>query len=245
MRSCTSITKRPFGRSLPTRIALGRRSRSSSGSLGQRGLTLIEILVVLLIVAGLMAMVIPSVQSVTGMRVRKEAGHLGGAISYLYNHAAVTGRTCRLVFSMGEEDGDAWTAECTEDPPRLDAETLQVRRGAVYRRDDDDDWFRRSGRDEDGFEERLKEQARWSQFASRTLQPTQLPSGIQIGGVWTPRVADLVSDGDANLYFFPTGETQRAIIYIVDSWDNAYTLDVQPLTGRVSIVSGWEEVPRD
>ena len=210
----------------------------------QRGLTLIELLVAILVVAGLMALVVPSVQAVTGMRVREEAGRLAGAIGYLYNHAAITGRTCRIVFSMGDEEGDGWSAECTEDPPRLDPEVLRVRRGVVDRGFQDEDRFRRFGRDDDTLERRIKERASWNQFASRTIQPSRLPAGIEIGGVWTPRVSEPVSDGEAHLYFFSTGETQRALIYLIDPWENAYTLDVQPLTGRVRVLNGWEEPPR-
>ncbi len=209
-----------------------------------RGLTLIELLIALLVVSGLMMLVVPSVQSVTGMRVREESGRLSGAISYLYSHTAITGRTCRLVFSMNEEEGDGWAPECTEDPPRLDADTLRVRRGVVDQGFRDDDWHARSTREDDSLERRVKERARWNQFSSRTVQPSRLSAGVIIGGVWTPRYSEVVTDGEAHLYFFPTGETQRALIYLVDPWDNTYTLDVQPLTGRVRILNGWEEPPR-
>ncbi len=212
---------------------------------GQRGLTLIELLVALLVVGGLMALSVQSVHSVTGMRVREETGRLAGAIAYLYNHAAITGRTCRIVFSMGEEDGDGWAAECTDETPRLDAEVQRVSRGVVDRDFRDDDWSDRFSREDDSLERRIKERARWSQFASRTIQPARLSTGVHIAGVWTPRVTEEVTDGEAYLYFFPTGETQRALIYLVDPRENAYTLDVQPLTGRVRIIYGWKEVPRE
>ncbi len=217
----------------------------AKGARSDRGLTLIEILVAILIVAGLMALVVPSIRSVTGVRAREEASRMAGAIRYLYNHTAVTGRTCRIVFSMGEEDGDNWMVECTEDAPRLEPEELKVNRGVIDRGFEEDDWFRRGTRDEDSIEHRIRERARWNQFASRTVQPSRLPSGVSFGGVWTSSFSDVVTEQDAYLYFFPAGETQRAVIYIVDSWDNAYTLDVQPLTGRVRVTSGWEEVPRE
>jgi general secretion pathway protein H len=225
----------------------GRRGVYRAQRASESGLTLIELMIAVLIVGGLMALVVPSMQSVTGMRVREEAGRLAGTIGYLYNHTAITGRTCRLVFGMNVEGGDGWAAECTDEPPRLDPEQLRVRRGVVERsfRDDEDERWTRAVRDEDALERRIKERARWQQFASRSVQPVRLSTGVEIGGVWTPRFSEPVTEGEAHLYFFPAGETQRALIYLVDARENAYTLDVQPLTGRVRVLSGWEEVPRD
>ena len=50
--------------------------------------------------------------------------------------------------------------------------------------------------------------------------------------------------GQAYLYFFPQGYTERAQIY-VSSGSTVYTLKVQPLTGKVKVAPEELELPRD
>ena len=52
-----------------------------------------------------------------------------------------------------------------------------------------------------------------------------------------------INEGQASLYFFPRGRTQQTHILIEDkSGQNQFTIKIQPLTGRVTIVDGHEEL---
>ena len=99
--------------------------------------------------------------------------------------------------------------------------------------------------DADKLEAKIKKDAEWTQFAGKTLSPQRLPTGVRLAGVWTSHLRDQVTKGDAYLYFFPLGETQKAQIWLTDASDDVYTLTVQPLTGKVKVYDESLEVPRE
>ena len=62
--------------------------------------------------------------------------------------------------------------------------------------------------------------------------------------MFTPRQREPYRKGRAYLYFFPDGHTERAIVRLNDG-DDFYSLVVHPLTGRVEVMSGKVDIPRD
>ncbi len=209
-----------------------------------RGLTLIELLVALMIVAGLFAMVVPSIQGMLGVRVKEESGKVAGAIRMLYDEAAMRGQICRLVFVMpeSEEENGAYRAECTLDRARLSPEIQEVDEGALVVEEDpfaDDSYIR----EEEELERTVKARAAWATFEGRELKTRNLPPGVRLSGFWTPRLGDVITVGEAYLYFLPMGETQAAYVWLVDPQDNFYTLTVSPLSGRVKVHAENLEVP--
>lgn len=74
-------------------------------------------------------------------------------------------------------------------------------------------------------------------------KPIELPEGVKIVYVRTADDVAPITEGQASLYFFPRGSTQQAHIHIEDTEVEAkYTIKVQPLTGRVTIEDGHEEL---
>ena len=82
------------------------------------GLTLIEITVALTIVVLLFAAVVMGVGALTGAKAKESSTMLAGTIRALYDTAALSGRTCRLVFNLpqpkDEETAVTWRAECAK-----------------------------------------------------------------------------------------------------------------------------------
>lgn len=73
--------------------------------------------------------------------------------------------------------------------------------------------------------------------------PVKLPEGVKIIYVRTADDVKPIIAGQASLFFFPRGRTQEAYIQLEDPEIEArYTIKVQPLTGRVTIVDGHEEL---
>jgi general secretion pathway protein H len=79
---------------------------------------------------------------------------------------------------------------------------------------------------------------------SDLAKPIKLPEGIKIAYVRTADDVHPITAGQASLYFFPRGRTQEAHIQIEDEQqpEARYTIKVQPLTGRVTIVDGHEDL---
>ncbi len=71
-------------------------------------------------------------------------------------------------------------------------------------------------------------------------KPFKLPPQVKVVSVQTADDTKPITEGEASLFFFPQGHTQLAHIQIeeVDKPENAFTIIVQPLTGRVSIENG-------
>ena len=83
-----------------------------------RGFTLIELMVALAIAASLFAALVLGLGALTGARARKAMGELGAAARSLYDTAALTGNTCRLVLLLPRDDSAefAYRAECASGP---------------------------------------------------------------------------------------------------------------------------------
>lgn len=73
--------------------------------------------------------------------------------------------------------------------------------------------------------------------------PVKLPEGVQIVYVRTADDVAPITKGQASLFFFPRGRTQEAHIQVeAEELEARYTIKVQPLTGRVTIVEGHEDL---
>jgi hypothetical protein len=78
---------------------------------------------------------------------------------------------------------------------------------------------------------------------SGMVKPVKLPDGVKIVSVRTDADLKTITEGEASIYFFPQGRTQKAHILIEDDESDAkWTITVAPLTGRVEILEGHEEL---
>jgi general secretion pathway protein H len=233
------------------------RARAASAR-GPRGLTLIEITVALAIIAVLFAAVVLGVGALTGTRAKQASAELGGTIRALYDTAALSGKTCRLVFELPETKDDdgavTWRAECArsgitvsgkrDDELRL-ARARQTGRNAV----DDQARFRRLDRDEAPTvqelqareKSRVEEAAKFSEFSTEDIATHTLPANVRLE-VWTQKQRAPVKNGLAYLYFFPQGYTERAQVWVRQG-SNTWTLTIAPLTGKTVIHAEDLEVP--
>jgi general secretion pathway protein H len=224
----------------------------------ERGLTLIEIMVALMIAAVLFSAVVVSIGSITGTKAKAATNELAGVIRSMYDSAALSGKTCRLVFELADPKSDERTryrAECaagnvTTSRDR-DEELLEGNRSAdaLARTGADTRKDYRSGdngpnlnEELAGERDRVEKAAQFSEFTAPELEPRTLPSDVKVS-VWTRQQREPTEKGLAYLYFFPQGFTERAQVYVRQG-DNVWTLRVQPLTGKVDVVGEALEVPR-
>lgn len=74
----------------------------------------------------------------------------------------------------------------------------------------------------------------------------QLGNKIRFVRVQTEHDQEPIEDGEAHLYFWPGGQTERAIIQIAEIGDDdGLTVVVSPLTGRAEIQRGFVELPAE
>jgi general secretion pathway protein H len=231
------------------------RSRRS-----QRGLTLIEICIALLIASVLFAAVVVSVGAITGTKAKSSAAELAGVIRSLYDTAALSGKTCRLVFEIPgpkSQEPARYHAECAESGVTTSRDRDSAIRDENQARDDE----KRLGKDSrhnftqsnsggapslqdlmEQEEHRVEQAAKFSAYTGEEITPRELPSSVSLS-VWTRQQKTAADQGVAYLYFFPQGYTEKAQVYVRQG-DNVWTLVVSPLTGKVNIVAEELEVPR-
>lgn len=225
----------------------------------QRGLTLIEIAIALVIAAVLFSAVVVSVGAITGTKAKASAAELAGVIRSLYDTAALSGKTCRLVFEIPDPKSDDRTryhAECAEGSVTTARDRDSAIKDENRARDDE----KRAGKDErrnfrsdtrgtpnmqdlmEQEQHRVEQTARYSSYTGEEITPRELPSSVSLS-VWTRQQKTAVDSGVAYLYFFPQGYTEKAQVYVRQG-DNVWTLTVSPLTGKVNVVAEELEVPR-
>lgn len=217
----------------------------------RRGMTLIEILVVLFIVSGLVGGSLYVAAVLTHASLKEEAMRFVSTAQYTYDQAALNSRQYRLVIDL---DTNEYYTEVTEAELMMDQDSEQVE--AAYddgllpeeARDptggsgDDNDLFREEGHDPFGVSRRTGYQS----AEDRLVEPRSLDEGIEFERVLTETNTRPVQEGQAAIHFFPNGMQQQAYVVLRDtSSDARFTLITEPLTGRIHVHSGEEAVPDD
>lgn len=235
-----------------------------------RGFTIIELMVAMAVAALLFAALIFGLGALTGARARQAMGELGGAARSLYDTAALSGNTCRLVLLLPRDDSAefAYRAECANGPVTSsmdrDQEIRDATKAAVeaYKKGNRGS---RSAPDPrtatssaggygsygasgstlldvlDSEKARVEKAAAFSAFSTPEIQPRKM-TGVRVS-VWTSHQRAKIDAGLAYLYFFPQGYTERAQV-TVRQGKNVWTLLVSPITGKTSIVDGEPEIPK-
>jgi general secretion pathway protein H len=228
-----------------------RPSRASS-----RGLTLIEIFVVIAIIALVTGVAVAGSMQLPSARLKGAATMIASAIKVAYTRATATSRDLRLVMDM---DTNRIWLEQSDLPMLVSSKGKEAAQGA------DPMTVKEKEAVQEG-EKILKgppiPKPRFTPVAAWGFGDTQdtgkggkgskpLQRGITFRAVQTTHDDKARTAGRAYLYFWPGGRTELAAITvrIGDSTDDdlAMTLLVAPLTGKVRIKAGAVElkVPTD
>jgi general secretion pathway protein H len=205
------------------------------------GMTLLEIVVAFAVMALLMMIVVPSIESYSGVNVREEAGRISGAIRFMYGESALSGRVCRLVFDI---DQRYWWAECSS------ANYTVAQQNGAFLPDTNDSVKEKGVKTNEFLDEaeelraKIEKKAEFAQFQDEEISKRKLPENTRLS-IWTSHQKEKIKKGQAFLYFFPQGNTERAHITISGQYGDSYTLAVSPLTGRVRVVDGELSVPHN
>lgn len=233
-----------------------RRSGGSDGTGAARrrraaGFTLIELGAVMAIVMVLIVAGVATLQNVRKADISTSAAKLSTAIRYLYDLAAVNNRTYRLVIDL--ETRTYW-GERIDAANLCDAAVLpsdEERQFGVRDRDEDEE-AEAAARDGEPAGAEVEEDAPGAlgpdgkpkpRVKDNLLTPRELPKGIRFLGVMTSHQDERTEEGQAEVYFFPSGYVERAFIYLERDTE-VYTVETLPLRG-VGVIHSSELDPRD
>lgn len=239
---CKKLFRFPFG--------FRRRKRLGRNTKGQAGITLVEILITMAVMALLGGVAILGFGVIESARLKRSAILISSAIRTAYAHANATSKTVRLVF-----DFQTRTVTIEESTSRLLLSKKSDRTGGAAAATE---------------AERIAEEE-----AERILKgPTppkpqfgpahvfgfepedgktgkELETGIKFLQIETAHQEEPETER-AYLYFWPGGQTERAAIQLVLKRNNeeepadsdVLTIVVSPLTGKTEIKKGKIALPK-
>lgn len=266
------------------RRPLGARGSSRCRHRGARGMTLIEIMMVIGIFVLMMSMVVVGVRTSRAAETIRAVNQVANTVRYGYDKARVGGSYYRLLidldkgaFTLQQTDGrmylpatdrDGKVAE--PDPDKAEEQADRDRRAAEsYNRSIAAEIFGGGVPDEGGSGDGggvaevggagslnpygaqprevprrkppLFESFEDENALSGLTKPIELPDTVKIVSVRTADDFTPITEGQASIYFFPRGRTQKAHILLEDqNGEGRWTIKVSPLTGRVTIEDGHE-----
>jgi general secretion pathway protein H len=227
---------------------------------GRSGFTLLELMIVIAIIGLLLGASVMALGALTGTKAKSASTELAGTIRLLYDSAALTGRTCRLVFEMPQpKDDDSpvkYHAECAKgaltasrDRDQELKDLKDAERDRKKHPDEDRRFKSLASDDAPTMQEllarekaRVEEAAKFDAFTSEEIAERTLPAAVRLS-IWTKHQREAVKSGTAYMYFFPQGFTERSQV-VVRQGSNAWTLQVSSLTGKVIIANDELEVPK-
>ena len=219
----------------------------------QSGFTLIEVLVAIAIIALVTVLSVAGLRSFAKSDLRNTAGHLAGAIRFLFDRASTTGKVHRLVLDF--DNGKYW-AEVTDDPfifagggketeesRRKEAEIIAKEVELKRQTAEKEAFFGSSGIPSKYLPKPfIPQRAKFGNFREMALKTVTLKSDVRLDDIYSPRLSEPLSEGRGYLYFFPLGMTEAAIIHVSDAKrETFYSLLVHPLNGRVQIKNTFVE----
>lgn len=181
----------------------------------QRGLTLIEILIVLAILASMLAF-LPKFRSNPKNNIKAVARELAINAKQIRHSARTKNATFRLVFNMGSGE---------------DSYSVETASGSVLIKSE------KSEKDEESMSEDDKPK---SPFAKTKVpgmkESVSLPRGLFIMQVETSSRPTPQTAGNAFVYFSPEGLIEKSAVQIGDGKNMVWTLIFNPLTGHTDVV---------
>lgn len=212
----------------------------------ERGVTLVELLVVLAVVGGIMGLGVSMLGTLTHTKLKDEAMRLTSAIKYTYSQAGLNNAQYRLVLDL---DSNEYYSEVTNSPVVVESPDLDDSDGLLP--EEAQELAERYRAENDLFSEaetdpfNLNRRVTFERVQDGVLQPRKLPDGIRIYKVHTPHQRRPFESGKASVSFFRNGFQEQALIVLGDESGARYTLITEPLTGRVKIYSEELEAPPD
>ena len=210
----------------------------------QRGLTLVELLIVIALIAVLGGTVLMGPGMLEGSRLKSAATLIVSGVRLGLARASTTGRPTRLAFDL---DNGKLTLEEADRSVLLRERTKDASSGATPATDLEKAAQAESDRILQGPHApraTFRAVPGFNPSPDETGPARSLGSGVQLISVQTEHDDEPRTSGRAYLYFFPGGTTERAAVQLKRRGDDGgLTVSISGLTGRAKIERGRVDLP--
>jgi prepilin-type N-terminal cleavage/methylation domain-containing protein len=209
----------------PKGKALTGISRATIKPSRQAGFSLVEVLIVMALLALIVGIVAPGINSAFRVSAESFARQTALLLREARDRAMLLDKLIRLRIDL--EKQELWLEEAAG--------------GYLLRRD---------SADRPGLSSREREEAEKSEseafvmVEALTKEKRALPGGLKIVEVITPRAKDPVKEGRVDVYFFSNGTSDGATLHFEDDEQVKYSLKLHPITGQSKVEMGWPEEKR-
>ncbi len=184
-----------------------------------KGFSLIEILVAMGIIVLMFSIALPNISSFFQISINSTARDLASRIKETYNAAVISGRVYRVAFDLKEK---AYWVE--SGPAQLLLDTKESAEKAAHKKK-----FQMSlnGKEESS--------SAFTMDKSITRKKVGLPTGVQFDGIRGPISTEPQKEGMAYAHFFPSGLSEKTIIYLKDGSKHEISLVISALLGTTDL----------
>jgi len=181
-----------------------------------KGFTLIELILVLVIVGFLTSLVAPAITSLTGLKLKTATRKMAAGLRYARSQAVTTGSEYQVVFDMGKGEMIIESLEEEEKP---------------YSYSDDY---------EDGEEEELNGEEEEDDSAKRIKKRKtyMIPKEVKLARVVID--GEEITEDQAWIGFYPNGSCSGGEIFLMDEKEREYRIALEFITGVVKITEEEE-----
>lgn len=218
----------------------------------ERGLTLIEILVVLAIVGLAYLLAVGPIKRIRKSELRDDAARLAAAMRYAFDRAATTGAHHRVRLNLDDAE---YVVERCEGKVKLSrgAERLEVTQAAELERIRAE--AQKFATDATGAFALPAEPAekvgtigctpvKIDKNKKRTSFRLHKERGIKVKRVFVGHLDEEATEGEVTINMFPFGTAERAVVEIGNDEDT-FSIVLNPITGRVTLRGGAYDRPED
>jgi prepilin-type N-terminal cleavage/methylation domain-containing protein len=190
-----------------------------------KGFTLIEIMIVLAIIGGVIALSMPYINN-RNTQTKGFLRRITVLSRELHTRAKLQGAVYRLVLDLGTPG----------DGSKTETQKYWVERSngkAVLKPDEEQEAMDNAAKGDQA----EKDPRGFAPDTSLIKEPTEIPSPLRIDRVELSRLKEPIVEGKAYIHYLPEGLADEAAIHIKGQKDQAWTISIAPLTGKAELIS--------